>query len=135
MANYYGVGRSNYFAVKDEQKFRDFMSDFEVTIIKSQHALGEGLFGFLMDTEDGNLPSYIYTDDLEEIEVDFLYELSKHLADNWVAVFEHVGHEKLRYLTAYTYAVNSDGEIDRWGFSDFTKQAEKLGPNCTAVLY
>ena len=49
MANYYGVGRSNYVRVKDEEAFTAALAPFEVEIIHDD----EGRVGIIDASGDG----------------------------------------------------------------------------------
>lgn len=130
MANYVGKGRSNYFKVKDLKKFDDFINEFEdLSIIKKVDDASNQLVGFLIESESGAIPSYVFNESLQDFEeVDFLSGLSKHLQEDQVAVIKEVGAEKMRYIHGCSTAVNARGETlfidlgdiyehasDRWG--------------------
>ena len=106
MANYYGFGRTNYFRVKDMDVFLNDMSEYS-DIEAHKHPSDEGLVCILVTDDDGygGFPSYDYEKDKE---IDFFSIVAGHLADDEVAVFQHVGAEKLRYLTGYSMAVTND---------------------------
>lgn len=102
MANWFGVWRTNYFHVRDEVVFTDWVATVPgVELIVDN----EGRSG-LMDAGDGDIPSYRPDDDSE---FDFVEELGKQLAENEVAIIMCAGWEKMRYLTGYAEAVHSDG--------------------------
>lgn len=125
MANYYSSSRSNYFRVKDKEKFKDFLdSTRSLSFIEDK----EGRAGFLVEGEEG-LPYYIYNEETgEESELDLAQELSQHLIDGEVAIYQEVGAEKLRYLVGYSVAVNSKGETITVNINDIYKIAqEELG--------
>lgn len=162
MANWYGSARSNYFKVKDVEKFKKFISkwggnfidkEFEITTEECNKCLGgeinkdcehfvkrtvdhckgkkikETLYGFLGNDDSGSLPNF-YADENKGIEYDFddfLKELATHLEEGWIAVMQEVGAEKLRYITGFSTAVNSKGEIENVDISEIYERAEKLG--------
>ncbi len=107
MANYYEKARTNYFKVKDIAAFNDWVNKFTGLDVVVQKQ--EGTVSILFDEESG-VPSFYYDENDQEIEVDFMEELAKHLADDSVAVLEAVGSEKCRYLNGYAVAVNNKGE-------------------------
>lgn len=89
MANYYGQARTNYFAVKDEQAFREDIKNYPVELIERKNEeTGETLFGFLDASSDGaGLDNFIWNEETDE-DVEIVWEdlFEKHLADGWVAV-------------------------------------------------
>jgi len=126
MANYYGSGRTNYFKVKDKEKFEYFLFSIGgLSLIED----GKGRVGFLVKTESGDLPLEVYNDETDIVEeVDVLAELATHLEDGEVAVYQTVGAERLRYLVGYAVAINSKGEKVSVSINDIYKLAqEELG--------
>ncbi len=108
MANWYGLSRTNYFKVRDEQAFRAWADTVpEVEMIDD----GKGRFGFYTNS-DGNWPSGRLNETGSDVEeFDFVEELTDHLPEGEVAILITVGHEKARYGTGYAIAVRHDGEI------------------------
>lgn len=108
MANYYEKARTNYFKVKDSVAFNSFVSLFNGEIEPVPHE-ADGTIALLFSEESG-VPSSYYDHEAEDwVEIDFVNELAKHLTDDSIAVIEAVGSEKMRYLTGYAVAVNSQG--------------------------
>lgn len=108
MANYYEKARTNYFNVKDASAFDKFIALFNGSIEVMPHET-EGTLALLFDEETG-IPITYYDHEAEDwVEIDFVNELAKHLTDDSIAVIEAVGSEKMRYLTGYAVAVNSQG--------------------------
>jgi hypothetical protein len=64
MADWYGSARSNYFRVKDVEKFRELCSRWDITFIcKTENINGverenPDLVGFLCEGDFGGLPGY-----------------------------------------------------------------------------
>lgn len=148
MADWYGSARSNYFRVKDVEKFRELCSRWSITFIrKTENVNGvetenPDLVGFLCEGDFGGLPGYRYEkgdgEDAPEKEYefeDFLHELSELLAEGEVAVMVEAGAEKLRYVTGYALAVNSKGEMESVSLDLIYERARRLGQNITRAEY
>ena len=133
MADWYGQARSNYFRVKDESAFRESFRALEVEVITNS----EGKVGLLSRADYGGWPSFIFSEDGDEIdeEVDIIEMVSRHLVTDEVAVFVEVGAEKLRYLTGRAIAVNERNE-QRWVDLDSIYEiAREIGENVTVAAY
>ena len=135
MANYIARCRSSYFAVKCEKKFTAWLETFsEPFEVWEDEKNGERLFAIspeagwpcqrpgCNDVLDDN-----YNPDAEGEyeEVDFTQELSEHLKENWVAVLQEVGYEKMRYLLGVAIAVAWTGKITMIDLRGITKQAQR----------
>jgi hypothetical protein len=104
MANWEGYARSNYFKVKDEEKFRAWATGLNLEIYEEG-----GLFGIA--SEDGDWPDQRENEDTGESEsIEIVDELVEHLQEGEIVVFQCTGHEKMRYLTGHSTAFNSKGE-------------------------
>lgn len=127
MANYYGNSRSNYFKVKDVDKFKEFLNlMYDMEFINDSN----GRVGFLVTGEGGSIPCEIWDKENDEYTYDFDFDklLAQHLQDGEVAIYQEVGAEKLRYLVGYSVAVNSKGETAIVNINDIYSIAkEKLG--------
>jgi hypothetical protein len=119
MANYYGVGRSNYFKVKDPAAFMKFIEAFDCKVVPKGDT-----FAVLSNAEDGSFMSY--PDDSDSLcIVDGIHE---HLQEGEVAVFLECGHEKLRYVGGRAIAVHSSGKQTWLHLSDiYAKAKEAFG--------
>ncbi len=122
MANWYGTSRSNYFRIKDEAQFRQWVDTRGISIIQSRE--DPTLFAVHPgdSTGDGSWPSYDMDADAE---VDFLNELSQHLAKDEVAVLLTAGAEKLRYITGEALAVNYEGKVVDLSLLDIYQKAAR----------
>lgn len=137
MANYYSMGRTNFFAVKDPEAFSE-----EVTPLVDSNGGNvirenrNGVDGFILLFPDG-LPSEYYPDDVEEdpIELDWVQVISKHLADDHVCVIQEIGNEKLRYLTGYSVAFNNKGEQQYVSLRHIYDMTKELGTYITEAEY
>lgn len=103
MANYYAYTRTNYFKVKDEQKFKELMEDLttdEVDLdLWDKTKNGETFYAF------GGSGCLAYNCG----EVDEFYEKLQELIPEGEAVLvTEVGHEKLCYLEGYCTIITSD---------------------------
>ena len=142
MANYYATARSNYFAVKNEDAFRQWADLLGLKIMEPTHkdkeADGTRRFAITPGdhTDNGSWPDSRYDEETDELEdVDVQEQLATHLADDEVAVLIQVGSEKLRYVDGSAVALNSRGEsvsIDLWYIYEL---ARTLGGNLTRAEY
>ena len=129
MANYYASFRSNYFKVKDIADFKTWVDSFNIEFYDKDEglvAVGSMDSGLPMG-KTGPAPEYEYVD------VEFLDELSKHLVDGEVAIVQEAGSEKLRYIVAYSVAVDSKGnqkwfnidEVYNWADKEYGKEISR----------
>lgn len=143
MANYYGQGRTNYFAVKDAEAFKDEMANYPVEVITTEGENGVTLYGLLDSNSDGGGWDWSYVAELEDedgeivetdLEIDWVEVFARHLVDGWVAILMETGAEKYRYLSGYALAVNSKGESREINLSrDIDKLAREIGETVTGV--
>jgi len=144
MANYYGVGRTNYFAVKSAEDFTAEMANYAVEVITREQD-GVTLYGLMDADSDGGGWNWSYVAELEaedgepvetDLEIDWVEVFARHLADGWVAILMETGAEKYRYVSGYALAVNSKGESHEINLSrDIAKLALTLGENVTDASY
>ncbi len=133
MANYSGWARSNYFSVNDPEAFKAWCNKRGVHY---EHTGDEqdlwAIFG--PDDDYGVWPC---NDPETEEPIDVAHELSEHLAKGEVAILMEIGNEKLRYLTGYAVAINSEGDERRCSLSDIYDLAEQIGDvsNITTCEY
>jgi hypothetical protein len=133
MANYYGVGRTNYFAVKDEEAFRAALERFPVEVVTSAEHPGKVA---VLDANDDGGGWNFYDDESEddggiEEDVGIVDVMAPHLADGQVAVAMEVGHEEDRYVCGYAVAFNGAGESREVSLSDIYALARDLGTDIT----
>ena len=122
MANYYENARTNYFKVKDEAKFNDFVASLSGLETYSDK---EGRHCILFDYESG-VPTSKFNEETEDYDdVDFLGELSEHLTDDSIAIVMGAGSEKLRYINGYAEAIDSKGERVSINISNIYELAEQ----------
>ncbi|WP_084031259.1 hypothetical protein [Mycobacterium avium] len=125
MANYYGAGRTNAFAVKDVQALKDVLESHDFTVEET----APGRVVILADDPDGGgyWSRWTYDEVSGEDHELFVPDLiAEHLQDGQVAVFVHAGAEKLRYITGYSIAVHSDGRQVRIDLDDIYTDAAAL---------
>lgn len=142
MSDYCCDIRSNYFLVKDEEMFVEFMKRFEeleVITTKATDQTNPGdefelLYGFMNEYGTG-IPSCYYNEHNEEIDIDFAQELATYLAEGEVAVVFEVGGEKMRYLFGGAWAINSKGEIKDVNLGEIYERAKTLGTLRTMAEY
>lgn len=139
MANWYGSSRSNYFRVKDEGAFREWVYEVGLEVLEGEGGLRGIAPSRMSDSGDWPTCASVESDDpdeRDERDVDIANELSTHLAEGEVAVLLTIGAEKLRYLTGYAVAVNWKGEIVSVGLDDiYAKAFEAFGIQPTYAEY
>lgn len=120
MANYYGFTRTNYFAVKDEEKFRQLVASCrgseENPEVWEEAVDGQTLFAFGCYSSLSGLPC----GDEEDYECDlgaFHSALQQVVADGHAIIITEVGYEKLRYLVGDCTVITSQ-EIDYTNLRD-----------------
>jgi len=122
MANYYENARTNYFTVKDEAKFNEFLCSLSGL---DSYKDKEGRHAIFFDYESG-VPSSRFNETTKDYdEVDFLAELSQHLADGSIAIVMGAGAEKLRFINGYAEAINNKGERVGINISDIYDLAKQ----------
>lgn len=145
MSNYYGVGRTNYFKVKDPELFKEAVNRLSgLLLVESSSCPGQ--FMLMDDNPDGGgwcvtdlsqprLDDFNTEEEFlrackawEESRDDFDLDefISEHLADGEVAILLEVGHEQHRYLTGWAIAINNKGERRRVNLDDIYLLAEEL---------
>jgi len=137
MANYYGTARTNYFAVKDAEAFKNEIGQYPVNVIEEAHSVEGTLYGFLDNNADGaGMPYDKYDEDTDNyIEIDWEDLFRRHLKDGWVAVMMEAGAEKYRYITGYAVAYNNKGESRKINLDDIYKVALEIGTEITRAEY
>lgn len=138
MANYYSSIRSNYFRVKDREKFEEFLALLPgIMLITDGEKVGfyenygEGLPSFyIVETElaNGDIES-------EEKEFDLVRDIGEHLADDEVCIVMEVGSEKMRYLNGWAIAFNNKGEEETVDLGSIYTLGKRLGKNITECSY
>lgn len=142
MANYIPFVRSNYFKVKDPEKFKEFCAELSLDLIiknddheKSKTLHPDNLYGFIINNDCG-LPSTKYNEETDEHEeIDFFKLLAPHIADDHVAVIMEIGYEKMRYLTGLAWALNNKGALKSVSLEDIYDKAKELGTHVTDAAY
>ena len=127
MSNYEEKARSNYFKVKDKEKFKEFLKKYYLELIENN-----GLVGFI--AHEG-VPMW---DNHTDEEIDFMGLLSKHLEKGEVAIVTDIGEEGFRHLSGYAVGINSRGrrvEIDLYDIYEKVKKLTKTPENITRAEY
>lgn len=128
MATYTGVGRSNTFAVKDVAKLAAVMEQYGVELVDRG---GNRVTLFADPAGDGSWTQMRCDDDGDGTDDDLVHIptlVAEHLLDGEVAVFDHCGAEKRRYLDANSTAVFSDGRTVSISLDDvYQAAADEFG--------
>jgi len=140
MANYYGQARTNYFRVKDAEAFIAEMSTLPVQVITHEdEEAGDTFYGFMDDSQDGAGLSWSTWDDEtdEDIEINWIDVLQRHVAPGWSAILMEVGSEKYRYFNAYAVVVTESGhkELNLEDLAHEVARGELKADNVTSVSY
>lgn len=139
MANYISQTRSNYFAVKDEQAFREDIAKCNVELLTYNREDGQTLFGFMDDESGDGMDTWFAwsADDEDEDSTELTWGefFQKHLADGWVAIITSIGHEKYRYLNGEATAYNNKGEEKFVSLDSILQLGAELGENVTPPTY
>lgn len=131
MANYIDMFRSNYFAVKDVQKFSEFIEKVPNVIVQVQDK--ESKLVMVIDNPlsdcGGGYPTYMESTDEHghtfDEEINFALLVSKHLEHGEVAVFQEIGHEKYRYFVGFSIAVTWSGKTYSVDLEDIYKKVQR----------
>lgn len=164
MANHYSMGRTNYFAVKNPELFKEEInkiSSMSISVdVCEKTKDGKNLVGLFFPAGMNN--SYYDNDTEDDIIFDVAVWVSiikEHLEDDWVCVIQEIGYkvetvqqdnksnnpyfvlssvlywEKLRYLTGYAIAFNNKGVTERTDLDEIYEAGEHLGKYCTQATY
>ena len=111
MANYECAVRTNYFHVKDEIAFKEFMgkvvcTEDDLDIFESSDEKGEMIYGFgcygsIMGLATEGEDEYSYDK--------FIDGLQKIIESNDAIIIFEAGHEKLRSIGMYADIITSEG--------------------------
>lgn len=117
MATFTGLGRTNYFRVRDTGRLEELLSGSGITV--EHEAVGDRVV--LLDAEGSDWT--IYSDD-DDYEGTWLPDvIAEHLAPGETAIFQSIGNEKLRFLSGYAVAVSASGEQVQIALDDIYDQA------------
>jgi len=133
MASYYGIARTNYFAVVDRALFADFCGRWGVEVITDDD--DPTRVGFLCTGNDDGFPVGYRDADGDLVEADIAAALAPLLVEGHVAVGMESGHEAFRYVAGIAWAVNSRGEVRSVTLDDIYDQAMALGDHITEAVY
>ncbi len=133
MATYYGVARTNYFAVVDRALFANFCDRWAVEAIEADD--GPTRVGFLCTADEDGFPAGYRDADGDLVEADIAAALAPLLVEGHVAVGMESGHEAFRYVAGVAWAVNSHGEVRSVTLDDIYDQAGALGDHVTEAMY
>ena len=156
MANYNTFSRTNYFKVKDYDKFINWAENCGVQFEVVENRDNKGTYALLSEDYEGvsiitlhcfDAEDFYYDEDPQESNIERLkkklgvyksgeyeyYEehipkdLAEHLVDDEVAIFIELGKEKLRCLNGFAIAVNSKGETREVTINSIYEMAKELG--------
>lgn len=123
MANYYGVGRTNFFQVKDPNGFEAEMKKYGLRVETDDD------FAMLISENESGFEWSYQDDEGNDYDIDYADVFRRYLVDGAVAVIMEVGNEKLNYFGGYAVAYNNKGESREVSISDIFTLAKELGNN------
>lgn len=118
MASYTGFGRTEPFDVKNVAALKEALIDADVTVHVEPGMSNTVVV--LSELDDGGWTTF----DEDDNEVDFIELIVPHIADGDIAIFLHIGREKMRYLNSIAVAVTNDGRRITQSMSDFYSHAK-----------
>ena len=130
MANPVAWARSNYFAVKDVEKFREW-ADKRYCVVWEGSRQEQGLFA--ITPHDNDCGNWEWIDPETDEEFDILEELAEHLVDGHVAILMEISHTKLAYVGGNACAINSKGKRIDIALGHIYEQAKTLGEHITVA--
>lgn len=106
--NYSSTARSNYFKVKDPEKFREFVKALPDVRIVSTNSDHPDTFCIV---SDNGWPTYMsgLVDDATDI--NFFEYLAEFLPDNEVVILMEAGSEGERFVIGTAFAITNKGRI------------------------
>lgn len=123
--NVVGMGRTNYFHVKDADAFRAAVAALDGALELVEDKRGFALF----PSDEGVFPTFLVRDDQDDVEeFDVAEFLRPHLARDSIAIVIEAGFEGQRYAFGHAHAVaplalaRDDLHID---LNDIYRQAER----------
>lgn len=116
MATYTSLGRTNFFSVRDTSRLEELLTGSGIQI--ERDASGERIV--LLDTEGNDWMIYSDDDDYGTLLPDVIAE---HLQPGEIAIFQTIGHEKLRFLHGHAVAVSHTGQKVDLSTEDIYDQA------------
>ena len=138
MANYYGMTRTNYFAVTDADRFKEIVGKLygEGKIGYYEHSSEKGKFMFYCEC---NLMGYLEGEDDDDHDSywdNMVQNLQNILPEGEAIILTEIGNEKMRYLTAHSLIItaNSTASVDL-GMMALAEAAKVLGnPDYTTQI-
>lgn len=132
MADYICAIRTNYFHVKDEEKFRMFANKIQSTnndfnVWEKEDKSGKTRFGFgCYSSLIGVISEGDYTEETDCAYDEFIAGLQECVAEDDAVIIFEVGREKLRYLSGYATVITSN-ECEYLDISDLAvEQAREM---------
>lgn len=105
MANYYGLGRTNYVKIKNIEALREELANVPADIDIFER---DGLVAFSGYQNDDGVISYaVWTED--DTEVHPFEVIASHMEEDQILVYMEAGSEKARYVHAHAMAMDYTG--------------------------
>ena len=127
MANYESYCRTNYVKVRDKARLMDAINEVNgLELIEQDDKVGfiidEG-FIEVKDPESCKVVDASLID--EDSDISIVHFLAPFMEDKEVCVMQHIGHEKMRYLTGAAIAFDNTKKIVSVCIDDIYRLAEK----------
>jgi len=123
MANYYETARTNYFQVKDLEKFEKWVEQFGNPSVEKGYHNNDGKICLLWG--DDGYQDWGYDEDHEETNESFRDGVGDFLMKDSILVVMGAGNEKMRYVQGWAYAVNHKGECESISIDEIYGMAEQ----------
>jgi hypothetical protein len=134
---YVATARSNYFAVKDIEAFKNTLNSIAEQGIQviSRVKGGETIYSLIFYMGEG-VPKQTSLPNLEYAQIHWTSIFREHLKDGWVAVLMETGATRnLDYLSGYATAYNNKGDFKHIDLDYIYEQAKELGDHVTYATY
>jgi len=123
MANYNETARSNYFQVKDLEKFKEWVGHYGNPDVCEGHHGEDGKICLLWQMD--GYGAYGWDEDGNELEQTFEEGIGEHLVEGSIFIAMGSGYEKMRYVTGWAFAINHKGEMESISIDEIYMMAEQ----------
>lgn len=132
MSDWYGGSRTNYVKIKDMDGLKKALEPFDLEIVEDRDSPNS--IALLPNSEYGDWPTWAYTEDGEEIELDPVGHICPFMEEGQVLVIMEAGAERLRYISGWAQAFTWDGRFVEVSLHQiYEKAAQEFGVPLTTI--